>query len=72
MPARRAAWVDFGNSQARCFIWDLSQGGARLSFDIPPSNIPTSFSLVLSKDGLVRSQCEVVWIDQQYAGVRFV
>jgi hypothetical protein len=70
--ARRAAWLDFGDRQARCFIWDISQGGARLSVDNPVGEIPCAFSLLLSKDGHVRSHCEVIWVDQQYIGVRFV
>ena len=65
-------WLDFGDRQARCFIWDISQGGARLSVDNPVGEIPCAFSLLLSKDGHVRSHCEVIWVDQQYIGVRFV
>ncbi len=36
------------------------------------AEIPPMFALLLSKDGHVRSQCEVIWVNQQYIGVRFV
>jgi hypothetical protein len=71
---RRAAEVVFGAHQApvRCVIWDMSDGGARLAVAHPLADLPGTFTLVLYKDGSVQRNCEVVWTDARYVGVRFV
>jgi len=71
-PMRRAALVLHANGQAApCVIWDMSAGGARLAI-AHPTDAPLQFTLVLTKDGSDRRNCEVVWIDARYVGVKFV
>jgi hypothetical protein len=73
-PMRRAAEVVFAEHvpPARCVIWDMSDGGARLAVAVPLADLPSSFTLVLYKDGSIRRNCEVVWTDARYVGVRFI
>lgn len=53
-----------------CVIIDLSDGGARLSR--PLARLVRNFTLLLFKDGSVQRDCEVVWADRQYVGVKFI
>ena len=71
---RRAAQVHLGEDAqpVRCVIWDLSDGGARLAIARPPMNLPHRFRLSLSNDGSEPRQCEVVWTDTRFVGVKFV
>jgi len=72
-PMRRAALVLHANGQvAPCVIWDMSVGGARLAIAHPSGDVPLRFTLVLTKDGSDRRNCEVVWTDARYVGVKFV
>ncbi len=73
-PMRRAAEVVFGPHEAAvpCVVWDMSDGGARLAIAHPITGLPRTFSLVLYKDGSVGRNCEVVWTDTRYVGVRFL
>jgi hypothetical protein len=72
-PMRRAAEVVFGAHMppVRCVIWDMSDGGARLAIAHPLTDLPRTFILVLFKNASVRYNCEAVWIDTRYVGVRF-
>lgn len=54
-----------------CIIHDLSNGGARLGFADPVSGVPHTFTLVLFKDGVQR-ECEMVWTDGHFVGVKFI
>ena len=69
---RRAAAVVLGDQLAvQCIIWDMSGSGARLA--VPrPGDLPHTFSLLLTKDGSVRRNCEIVWMDTRFVGVKFV
>jgi PilZ domain len=55
-----------------CVILDLSHSGARLAVSSPSANLPRHFTLILFKDGSLQRDCEIVWSDRHYAGVRFV
>ena len=55
----------------RCVIHDLSNGGARLSFAARLPNLPRSITLVLFKNSVQRD-CEIVWTDGYFIGVKFV
>ena len=63
----QAAWTP-----VRCVVWDISDGGARLAISYPTAELPRSFTLLLTKDATVRRNCEVVWTDERFVGVRFV
>jgi hypothetical protein len=69
----RRAEVVFGAPEppARCVIHDLSDGGARISFDTPVANLPRIFTLVLFKNNAQRN-CRVVWAKDRFVGVKFV
>jgi hypothetical protein len=54
-----------------CVIWDISQGGARLTVEHPLADLPHHFILNLFKDGSVKRDCEVIWIDMRFVGVKF-
>ena len=73
-PMRRAAEVILGEHEppVRCVIWDISDGGARLAVAHPLETLPRTFTLALFKDRSVQRNCEVVWINSRYVGVRFV
>jgi hypothetical protein len=71
--SRRAATVklDAGRPAVSCVIWDISEGGARLAVAVPSADLPPSFTLNLFPDGSVQRNCEVVWIDRRFVGVKF-
>jgi PilZ domain len=70
---RRAATVSFGAKgvSVDCVIWDMSEGGARLAVALPLANLPHSFTLNLFRDCAVQRDCEVVWMDKRFVGVKF-
>ena len=72
-PTRRAATVSFGAEKppVPCVIWDISDGGARLAVGYALADLPRRFTLNLFKDGSVKRDCEVVWTDTKFVGVRF-
>jgi PilZ domain len=55
-----------------CVISDMSETGARLEVPFPPLNLPSRFTLSLDRDCKFQHQCEVVWTDARYVGVKFV
>lgn len=73
-PMRRAAAVilQAAGDPVRCVIWDMSDGGARLAIAYPAAELPRTFSLLLMKDASVRRNCEVVWTDRRFVGVKFI
>ena len=70
---RRAATVSFGaeTPSVDCVIWDISDGGARLAIALPMADLPHYFTLNLFKDRTVQRDCEVVWMDKRFVGVKF-
>lgn len=70
----RAAEIIVGENvePLRCRISDMSETGARLSLASPVANIPHNFTLVLFKDASVRRDCELVWADRRYVGIKFL
>lgn len=69
---RRTAELLLGANEppVLCVIWDMSETGARLAAARPLLNLPSRFALLL--EGKVQRQCEVVWTDVRYVGVKFV
>ena len=74
LATRRAAEVQFGTEEPpiRCVVWDICDGGARLAVARPLMNLPSRFTLLLCKDGSEQRNCEVVWTDTRFVGVKFV
>ena len=70
---RRAATLTFGDQKPSvdCVIWDISEGGARLAVALPLANLPHHFTLNLFRGENVQRNCEVVWMDKRYVGVKF-
>ena len=60
-----------GQPPVRCVIWDMSDGGARLAIAYPMADLPRTFTLSLFGDASVQRQCQVVWTDTRYVGVKF-
>jgi hypothetical protein len=54
-----------------CVVWDISDGGARLAVAHPLATLPHHFTLNLSKDESEQRDCEVVWTDTRFVGVKF-
>jgi hypothetical protein len=71
---RRNAEIILGAqiSPLACVVLDLSHSGARLALSAPSADLPRHFTLMLFKDGSLQRDCEMVWSDRHYAGVRFV
>jgi PilZ domain len=71
---QRAAEIIFGAHRPRvsCRIWDMSDGGARLSISHPMRDMSRHFTLSLFRDSSVQRDCEVVWTDGRYIGVKFI
>ena len=70
---RRVAEVIVGAHKppVHCVIRDMSNGGARLAIAQPLTDLPRTFTLVLFK-GAIQRNCEVVWVDARFVGVRFI
>jgi hypothetical protein len=60
-----------GSLVSHCTIVDVSSTGARLVLP-QPAELPEAFLLVLSRNGDVRRQCELSWIKEKRAGIRFL
>lgn len=67
------AWIAFdsGRQVVNCVIRDMSDGGARLMITFPVGLLPDTFNLWLDKNGKVQRECELVWKQPPYLGVRF-
>jgi hypothetical protein len=70
---RQAALIGHGDGRADtpCVVWDLSDGGARLSAARIDA-LPRAFVLFLGKDRTARRYCRVVWRKGAQVGVQFV
>ena len=62
--------VDEPRLLGRCLVIDVSEGGARLKFEAA-SEVPQSFILLLSPDGLAHRHCVVRWRSRTEVGVEF-
>jgi hypothetical protein len=73
MRRRAAVMLDETRSPVQCVILHMSDGGARLAIAHPTDELPSTFSLLLGKDAQsVRRNCEIVWTDRRFVGVRFI
>ena len=71
-PSRRAAWINLGNHcpPVRCVLWDISDGGARLTAARNVEDLPDRFELTLNE--ATQRTCRVIWRDKRFLGVAFV
>jgi hypothetical protein len=60
-----------GRPVCECTIVNVSSNGARLVLH-GPVELPSSFLLVLSKNGGVRRRCQVIRRESEAVGVKFV
>lgn len=58
------------HTQIRCILHDISDGGARLSLPGLTLTLPDTFTLALYDRSVLR-ECEVVWFEDKFVGVRF-
>lgn len=72
-PRRNAAWIGFAGvgTHIPCVLWDISDHGARVAAP-RTSVLPSSFKLLLTKDGSSQRLCRVVWRDHKQLGVEFI
>jgi PilZ domain len=70
---RHAALLSIANDvpPIRCVLWDISDGGARLTAGIRTRELPDRFTLIMAA-GAVRRPCETVWRNGQFVGVKFL
>ena len=62
-----------GKWECPCTMVDVSDSGARLRLGVQVAGLDlSSFTLKLSKFGGSERQCELVWQDGDYVGVRFL
>jgi len=71
-PKRYAAWIKLGDHcpLVRCVLWDISDGGARLTAARNVDDLPERFSLVLSENE--ERDCRKIWRNGRFLGVAFV
>jgi hypothetical protein len=62
-----------GTWRRSCKLLDISDTGAKLAVEGPVNVLQArEFFLLLSSTGLAFRRCELVWIDGDQAGVRFI
>ena len=62
-----------GTWRRSCVLLDISDTGAKLAVEGPVNVLQArEFFLLLSSTGLAFRKCELVWIDGDQAGVRFI
>jgi hypothetical protein len=62
-----------GTWRRSCVLLDISDTGARLGVEGPVNVLQArEFFLLLSSTGLAFRRCELIWIDGEQVGVRFV
>jgi hypothetical protein len=71
-PMQYTAWVALPDSKTPlgCVLSDISESGARLDVDNPES-IPDEFVLLLSRRGVPKRKCRVIWRNEHQLGVNF-
>ena len=69
--AHPGAVVADGELIGECSIHDISEKGVQFSID-EGTDVPTEFTLVLSKNGRVRRECQRIWRNGSDVGASFV
>lgn len=57
--------------QLSCSIADISESGARLTLQHDDDKLPETFVLLLTRNGVARRHCRVIWRDGSTVGVEF-
>jgi hypothetical protein len=67
------AWIDTGDGTPLhvCVLWDISEGGARLSL-ASHKTLPNKFILRKTRDDASGRRCVVVWRSPEEIGIRFL
>jgi hypothetical protein len=67
------AWLRVGDDPVPhvCVLWDISEGGARLSVT-DMATVPKEFLLLLERDALRGTSCRVAWRQRDQIGLEFV
>ena len=60
-----------GKPQLNCLVVDVSEGGARICL-ARDEDVPTIFTLLLTRDGGTRRYCQTLRRDGTILGVRFI
>ncbi|MVT64479.1 hypothetical protein GPL21_05050 [Bradyrhizobium pachyrhizi] len=69
-PSLDNALIRFGDLSLCCVVRDITEGGAALRAEDPPSSLPDQFTLIVPPSKTY--SCNVVWRDGDWVGVAFV
>lgn len=71
-PMQYTAWIALADSKTPqgCVLSDISESGARLDIENAES-VPDDFVLLLSRRGVPKRKCHVVWRNERQLGVTF-
>jgi hypothetical protein len=67
------AWVrtETDPLPAVCVLWDVSDGGARLSV-AQPESLPDTITITLKRNDAVGTVCRIAWRNRDQIGIEFV
>jgi hypothetical protein len=65
------AILNDGSILSECMVLDVSASGAKIEIKAP-NEVPEQFTLLLSRDGKVRRQCQVIRRSDAEVGVQFI
>jgi|SRR6516225_11002040 hypothetical protein len=65
------ALVDVGGPKVACVIWNISDGGAKITI-ADSAQLPEEFTLFLSQHEPGGSHCRIVWRSAGEVGVKFL
>ena len=65
------AWVDVGGPKVACVIWNISDGGAKITI-ADSAQLPDEFTLLLSEHEPGGSRCRIVWRSAGEVGAKFL
>ncbi|MBR0900076.1 PilZ domain-containing protein [Bradyrhizobium tropiciagri] len=69
-PSLDNALIRFGELSLCCVVRDITERGAALNADDPPSPVPDQFTLIVPPNKTY--SCNVVWREGDWVGVAFV
>ncbi|WP_372482667.1 PilZ domain-containing protein [Bradyrhizobium ivorense] len=68
-PSLDNALIRFGDLSLCCVVRDITENGAALKADYPPSSLPDQFTLIVPPSKTY--SCIVVWRKGEWVGVAF-